>query len=270
MRVLVTRPAAQAADWVHALAARGLDAVALPLLGIEGAPDPQAVRDAWRGLAQHRLVVFVSPNAVEQFMALRPAGLAWPAGTLAGSPGPGTTRVLEAAGVPAAQIVAPAAEAAQFDSESLWQQLAPHDWRGASVLVVRGESGRDWLADTLRAHGASLDFVCAYRRAAPRLDAAQRAALAQAQAEPARHLWLFSSSEAIAQLQALAPGGWTAQALALATHPRIAERAHAAGFAQVWASRPEQDAVVACIQSIGKPVENPIEPAAEPSAPDLP
>lgn len=253
MRVLVTRPAAQADEWVQALRAHGVDAQALPLIGIAPPQDAAAVRAAWQALPGRRLVVFVSPNAVEQFFALRPPEAAWPAATLAGSPGPGTTRVLQRLGVPPGGIVEPAAEAAQFDSEALWARLARHDWRGAAVLIVRGESGRDWLADTLRAHGATLDFVTAYRRGAPALDAAQRARLDAALAAPERHLWLFSSSEAIEQLLVLAPQAGHPAARALATHPRIAERARAAGFGAVHDCRPEQAAVIACIQSIETP-----------------
>ncbi len=250
MRVLVTRPAAQADDWVQALRARGLDVAALPLIGIEPPEDTAPVRNAWGALAAQRLVVFVSPNAVEQFFALRPEGAAWPAGTLAGSPGPGTSRVLQRLGVSPAAIVEPAGDAAQFDSESLWARLAQHAWQGKTVLIVRGESGRDWLADTLRAHGAEVGFVTAYRRGAPVLDAPQRARLDAALHDPHHHVWLFSSSEAIDRLLEMAPGAGVAAAVAIATHPRIAERARTAGFGAVHACRPEQDAVVACIQSI--------------------
>lgn len=250
MKLLVTRPAAQAAEWVGWLHERGVDAQALPLIGISAPDDAEPVRAAWAGLPNHRLAVFVSPNAAEQFFALRPEGLAWPAQTLAGSPGPGTSRVLRALGVPAANIIEPKADAAQFDSESLWQQLARHDWRGARVLVVRGESGRDWLADTLRAHGAEVEFVTAYQRGAPALDDAARSLLQQAVAQPAAHAWLFSSSESIGHLVELAPqAGWQ-RARALATHPRIAERARSAGFGQVHECRPSVEAVVACLQSI--------------------
>ena len=35
---------------------------------------PAPVVAAWRGLARCRLVIFVSPNAAEQFFALRPDG----------------------------------------------------------------------------------------------------------------------------------------------------------------------------------------------------
>lgn len=251
MRILVTRPAAQATEWVRDLQAQGLDAVALPLIAIAAVDDPAALRAEWQALAQQRLAVFVSPNAAQHFFAQRPRGAAWPAATLAGSPGPGTTRALTALGVPPGLIVEPATDAAQFDSESLWVQLQHHDWQGAHVLVVRGDGGRDWLADTLRSHGAHVSHVAAYRRMAPAFDAAKHALLHAALAAPAAHLWFFSSSEAIAHLETLAPPGtdW-GRTHAIGTHPRIVERARCAGFARVVEARPALAAVVACIQSI--------------------
>lgn len=165
MRVLVTRPAAQASEWVQQLRAAGLQAEALPLIDIAPAADAASVGAAWRALPTVDLVVFVSPNAAAHFFAARPAPVHWPAELLAASPGPGTTRVLRDLGV--ACIVEPAADAPQFDSEALWQQLGARDWRGKLVLVARGEGGRDWLADKLRQHGARVSFVAAYRRAAP-------------------------------------------------------------------------------------------------------
>lgn len=249
MKLLVTRPAAQAAEWVAWLRERGADAAALPLIGIFPPRDAGPVRAAWAKLASRRMVMFVSPNAVEQFFALRPAGMTWPTETLAGSPGPGTSRSLRALGVPAERIVEPAADAAQFDSESLWQRLQSFDWRGTSVLIVRGESGRDWLADTLRAHGAAVELVTAYERAAPRLDVRERALLEAAQSAPRAQVWMFSSSESIDHLESLAPGADWREATALATHPRIAQRARKAGFGRVLECRPSVEAVVACLQS---------------------
>ena len=251
MRIIVTRPAAQAADWVADLRGSGLNAVALPLIGIDAVDNPTALIGAWRALAQHRLVTFVSPNAVQHFFAHRPEGAMWPGALLAGSPGPGTTRALIGLGVPAAQIVEPATDAAQFDSESLWAQLQRHAWQGEHVLVVRGDGGRDWLADTLRAAGAQVTHVAAYRRCAPQWSDAEQALLHAATAAPQAHLWLFSSSEAIDNLATLAPAGtaWGG-ARAIATHPRIASRARQLGFASVTEVRPSLAAVVACIQSI--------------------
>ena len=248
--VLVTRPAAQALGWVQRLREQGVDAAALPLIGIAPPADPAPVVAAWQALAAHRLVVFVSPNAVEQFFALRPAGLAWPADTWAGSPGPGTSQVLREAGVADTSIVAPQADAAQFDSESLWARLAQAPWAGRRVLIVRGESGRDWLAETLREHGAEVTHVSAYCRVAPHFTHAQQALLAAAQQRPADHVWLFSSSEAIGVLRTAQPTAHWATAQAIATHPRIAATAREAGFGHVAQARPELEAVVACLQSL--------------------
>nr|MBP6778299.1 uroporphyrinogen-III synthase [Piscinibacter sp.] len=65
------------------------------------------------------------------------------------------------------------------------------------------------------------------------------------------HVWLFSSSEAIDNLAALAgsQADWS-QARAVATHGRIAERARRLGLADVGLARPSLDAVSACIQSM--------------------
>jgi uroporphyrinogen-III synthase len=254
LRVLVTRPAAQAREWVERLRAHGLDAAALPLIGIEPAADAQALREAWATLGTRQLAVFVSPNAVEQFFALRPAGTAWPAATRAASPGPGTTRVLLQLGVPRGCIVEPAADAAQFDSESLWAELAPLPWQGARVLVVRGDGGRDWLVERLRGAGAEVQTLAAYRRAPPRPDAAERALLDAALAAPQAALWWFSSSEAIDNLAALVgpTHDWRA-ARALATHPRIAARARALGFGTVHEVRPAPGDVLQALDTIVRP-----------------
>lgn len=253
MRVIVTRPAAQAMSWVQSLQHSGIEAVALPLMDIAPALDSPAVVEAWQHLGTARLAMFVSANAVEHFFALRPLGMAWPARTQAASPGPGTTRALQDAGVPIAQIIEPAPESAQFDSETLWLRLCEQDWRGTATVVVRGDGGRDWLADTLRAHGAAVSFVAAYRRVAPTWDAAAQSVLAAALAQPNAHVWMFSSSESIAHLMTRLADTATAlpaHARALATHPKIARRAKEAGFAPVIPCLPTLAAVVACIQSI--------------------
>lgn len=252
MRVIVTRPAVQADAWVDSLASRGVDAVALPLIGISPPVDGEAVRQAWRELSRYELVVFVSPNAVEEFFRVR-ADLAWPETTMAASVGPGTTSALVKHKVSASQIAEPAADAIQFDSEALWQRLAQNDWAGRSALIVRGDGGRNWLADTLRSHGAIVSFVTAYRRITPSFDGALQALLNEAIEHPMEHLWFFSSSEAISNLETLTPphsdARW-APARALATHPRIAQRARDCGFGVVCESPPTLEGVVACIQLI--------------------
>jgi len=120
-------------------------------------------------------------------------------------------------------------------------------WAGAAALVVRGETGRDWLADALRQHGAQVHFVEAYRRTVPVPSPAQQALLAQALAQPSAFCWLFSSSEAVGHLPALAPGADWSRARALATHPRIAEAARRLGIGQVGLAEPSPQAVAAAL-----------------------
>ena len=232
MRVIVTRPAAQGQAFVQRLRALGVDAVALPLIGIEPPADAEAVRQAWRQLDGAALAMFVSANAVVHFFALQPDNVAWPAGTRAGSTGPGTTAALREAGVPPALIVEPGPDG-PFDTDTLWHTLGSWPWAGRRVLVVRGEAGRDWLAQRLREAGAQVDFVAAYRRVAPVFDAAAQAVLAAAWAAPGDHLWHLSSSEAADHLVRSHPDAPWAAARALATHPRIAAAARRLGFGQV-------------------------------------
>lgn len=249
MKVLVTRPATQADEWVLQLRAKGLEAVALPLIGISPAINSMPVVLAWVQLAKRKLVVFVSPNAAEQFFAVKPAGLFWPAHVYAASPGPGTSQMLLKLGVPRDRLIEPAPDSTQFDSESLWTQLAPMDWKGAGVLLVRGDGGREWLADKLSSQGALVSKLVAYHTTPPKFSKSQRALLNAALAFPQHHLWLFSSSEAVTHLAASVTFGNWDKAWAVTTHPRIAARAQELGFSNVVQTRPTVDAVAACIQS---------------------
>lgn len=257
-RVLVTRPAPDAQHWVDQLQARGIDASALPLIDIAGV-DNAALAQARRDGAtpgHYRALMFVSGNAVQYFFA---PGVQLAPGTRAWSPGPGTARALQAAGVPAPQIDGPPADAAQFDSEALWPQVQAQIQPGDRVLIVRGSQGdsagalaaggqgREWLARQLSQAGAQIEFVAVYQRCAPQLTLAARA-LARAAAHDGT-LWLFSSSEAIANLQLALPGADWRQARALVTHPRIAAAAQQAGFGYIQECRPSLSDVAASIES---------------------
>ncbi|HYE41103.1 MAG TPA: uroporphyrinogen-III synthase, partial [Ramlibacter sp.] len=213
------------------------------------APDLQALRQAAAGMQRHAAVMFVSANAVQGFF--RVAGGLLPA--RAWAPGPGTREALRAVGVPEERIAAPADDAAQFDSEALWQQVGGQLRSGDSLLLVRGgdaqgrSQGRDWLAQRLAEAGVHVEIVVAYTRQVPVWDEARRAAARQAAGDGS--LWLFSSSEAARNLLQLLPGQDWSRSRALATHPRIAEAVRALGFGEVHASRPALQEVLASIES---------------------
>ena len=253
MRVLVTRPEAEASLWVQDLRQRGFDAVALPLIDIVPAPQPQALQQEWRRLDEYRAVMFVSGNAVRHFFAQRPEGGSWPSRTRAWAPGTGTAQTLIEAGVGTDLVDAPPPQAAQFDSQVLWQQVTGQTGKGDRVLIIRGAdaggagSVRDWLAEQLGASGVEVRGVAAYLRAAPVFSEKQHAC---ALLGATQGVWLFSSSQGIANLRALLPGQDWSQARAVATHPRIAQAARLAGFGVVCESRPPADAVAAALESI--------------------
>jgi uroporphyrinogen-III synthase len=253
MRVIVTRPQSEARRWGRHLRERGFDTLELPLISILPAPELAAIESAWRTLAGVRAVMFVSGAAVRHFFARRPAESPWPPTTRAWATGTGTRQALLDAGVGDGAIDAPQPHATQFDSEALWQVVAGQATQGRRVLIVRGAeqgrdgAGRDWLAERLLANGVQVQSVTAYVRAAPQFSPEQ---MTQARrGADAGTVWLFSSSQAIAHLQALLPGQDWSKARAVATHPRIAQTARNAGFGVVCESRPTEDAVIAALES---------------------
>jgi uroporphyrinogen-III synthase len=251
MRVFVTRPEHEARRWADDLRRRGFDAVAVPLIAILPVADPAPVRAAWARLPDCRAAMFVSGNAVRHFFDAAPAGCRWPAGTRAWATGAGTVDALLGAGVDGARVDAPPSSAPQFDSETLWALVAPQVQRGDRVMIVRGgdargiASGRDWLAERVAAAGAEVDTVVSYRRAVPESIVAPAGPTLDGDGA-----WLFSSSEAIANLASLLPGHDWSHAKAVATHPRIAQAARQAGFGVVCESRPPLAAVVAVLESL--------------------
>jgi len=194
MRVIITRPAGDAPAWVDALQTAGYQALALPLIEVGPASHPQPVVQAWAQWPSFQAVMFVSAQAVRYFFDSQPAAMradagqatspTWLNGPRCWATGPGTHKALREAGVPEACIDSPAADAVQFDSEALWQRVAAQVKAGQAVLIVRGHdvgsdaapngTGRDWLAQQLRAAGASPQFVVAYERHAPLWSAEQK------------------------------------------------------------------------------------------------
>ena len=252
--LLVVRPRAQAQAWVRELAALGVAARALPLIEILPAPEPARVAAAFAACvacAAAPVLMFVSANAVHGFfdaVAATGGAHAWPAQAHAAATGPGTVAALRERGVPAGCIVAPPADAAQFDSEALWSVIAAWPWAARPAWIVRGNGGRDWLARQMRDAGAEVRVIQSYGRATPVLAADERALLDAACAEPARWAWMFSSSEAVDNLRTLAPGADWSAARALASHPRIAEAVRAAGFGAVTLVAPTPAAVAEALR----------------------
>ena len=159
-RVLVTRTAEQADELVSAMHDAGLDPVPVPTIAVELEP-PRGDLDTAAGLLHtYAWVVITSANGARAILRAAEQIL-----TQLGAPswaaiGPATRRVLEHEGIEVAL------QPSQSSAIALAIELPVVN--GDRVLVVRGDLADEELAVDLRARGALVDDVVAYRtREAP-------------------------------------------------------------------------------------------------------
>ncbi|MGC5807662.1 fused uroporphyrinogen-III synthase HemD/membrane protein HemX [Ralstonia pseudosolanacearum] len=261
--VIVTRPRAQAPMLVAALERHGLRTLQFPLLDIAPTPNLDDLRAALADPSRYALVVFVSPNAVQQAFAAMPEGFRWPQDVPAAVVGPASAQALAAHGVaaPTYRVIRPDSHAddARQDSEALYARLDVATLSGREVLIVRGNGGREWLADRLREAGVAVRTVEAYRRSVPVPDAAAWAALREVLA--GRHAWTLTSSEAARNLDSLARASLSAAevealhaAPCFAPHARIVEQAQSLGFRDVTLTGAGDDRLLAGVLAWAGPV----------------
>ncbi|MFL6673781.1 MAG: uroporphyrinogen-III synthase [Massilia sp.] len=251
-QVVITRPRAQADELARAVAALGRTPVLLPLLEIERLPDESALARTLARLGDYALVAFVSPNAIDAaFAHLR----GWPAGVTLAVLGEGSRAALARHGVDdtGATIVSPP-DPARSDSEHLLQALDLAALSGRRALIVRGENGRELIADGLRAAGALVDTVAAYRRSVPPLTPALAGQLNALLAQ--QNDWIITSSEALRGLmdllRQLDPDAAVAKMQhqhLIVPHARIAETARALGLARVTLTGSGDERLLAALQS---------------------
>ena len=257
--VIITRPRAQADGLAQAVRASGRTAEILPLLEIAPVDDPAPLRAALAGLPAYALVVFVSPNAVDAAFA---HVASWPLQVPLAVVGEGSRAALARHGVaaPSYAIHSPL-DAAHSDSEHLLQNLDLCALAGRRVLIVRGDGGRELLADALHAAGATVEKVAAYRRSTPVLTQELAARLRALLAQP--NDWIITSSEALRGLAGLvrtldtdeAGGGAGAlmpcfmQQRLIVPHVRIAETARALGLEHVLLTGSGDARLLAALQS---------------------
>ena len=228
--IAVTRPRAQAAPLADAIAGAGGTPLLFPLLDILPVADPLALEADVAGLPGAALAIFISPNAVAHALPLILAHGPWPVGLVPAAVGQGTVKALAARGVTG--CIAPRE---RFDSEALLAlpELAGERVSGKRVVIFRGDGGRELLADTLRARGATVECVACYRRAGPaggvdilleRWRAGRLDALTVSSSEGLRHLLDLLDDEGRSFL---------ARTPVFVPHARIAENARASGLQKI-------------------------------------
>ncbi len=225
--VLITRPAHQAENLARLIAEAGGEAVRFPALAIEGPADLARVKDVLTTrLRSFDLAVFVSPNAVDRGFAL--LGTPWPVSVPVAAVGEGSAAALRRHSI--RTVIVPSLGA---DSESLLATPQLNDVRGKRVLILRGDGGRELLAEELRRRGAEVTDAECYRRVQPRTDPAPLIA----RWEQARlHAVTVMSGATLDNLWAMlgAKGQRLLRVTPLfAPHASIAERAEHLGLTEV-------------------------------------
>jgi uroporphyrinogen-III synthase len=251
-QVVITRPRAQAAGLARAVEALGRTPVLLPLLEISALEDQSELERVLGRLADYALVAFVSPNAID---AVFTRITQWPAGVTLAVLGEGSRTALARHGIDGASaaIVSPP-DPARSDSEHLLGALDLAALAGRRVLIVRGDGGRELMADALRAAGALVETVAAYRRQVPRLTPELARSLDSLLAQ--QNDWIITSSEALRGLMDLVRALPVSDAVAkmqqqhlIVPHARIAETARALGLARVTLTGSGDERLLAALQS---------------------
>ncbi|HWT29208.1 MAG TPA: uroporphyrinogen-III synthase [Methylophilaceae bacterium] len=240
--IVITRPPGQASRLSRLIVAQAGIAHLFPLIEIVPLEDYTAFDGVIAALEDYDWAIFISSNAVEHAMPrllARSAGM--PSGLRFAAIGPVTATSLAGYGV--TQTLTPSQ---RFDSEALLALPEMQAVAGRKILIFRGVGGREVLAETLRARGASVTFAECYRRINP-----------QRNADSLQQLWqngsldaiVVTTSEAMRHLLALAGDNapWLAATPLCVNHARIGELASSYGLTTAVADAPGDDAMLACL-----------------------
>jgi uroporphyrinogen III methyltransferase/synthase len=160
-RILVTRPREQGVDLIERLEELGADAIEAPMIRVVPPDDYGPLDEACTHVGSFDWIVFASTNAVDVFVERLLAG-------------PNDLRALN--GVKLCAVGAATAERlarhglkvdlvpAEYRAEAVVQALGEREeFRGSRVLLPRADIGRELVAEGLRAQGADVVEVVAYR-----------------------------------------------------------------------------------------------------------
>lgn len=211
--VVLTRPRADSERLAGLLTEAGFPVLTQPLLATEPLP-PDALPQL-PVMGPDTRVVFISANAVRHSLPLLAEHLH---GAHLLAVGERTAAALSDAGFAVQTPALPT-------SEGLLALPALTEVDGASVVIVKGEGGRQHLTEVLRSRGADVEEFACYRRVPEPVDAA---AFAAAACEALPLLFVATSGETLDRLSHLLEEGGQPT---LKTQPLLVPSARVAGCA---------------------------------------
>lgn len=175
IRVLVTRPALQAQALYDAFTTLGAQVMSLPAIEIKAAAlasgnsSSKTTRVDWlKRLAGFDSIIFVSPNAVLYGTALM----------LAQGDIPDKLKLVTIGKASADKLFQCTGRTPdifplnEFSSEALLalKPMQTEFVSGKNILIVRGNGGREYLANKLQQRGAKVEYAEVYQRCLPQMD----------------------------------------------------------------------------------------------------
>lgn len=223
--IAITRPADQAKKLKALIEQAGGTPILFPLIEITPLSDYSQFEAVISNIETYDWAIFISSNAVQNGMP-RLVKVGIPASLKFAAIGPVTASVLQSFGVK--EVLTPSSHAengdktkVRFDSESLLDLPEMIDVAGKKIMIVRGIGGRDVLAESLKARGATVTFAECYQRTNPQTNCDL---LAKLYSENKVHGIVVTSSEAMRHLIDLAGDAeWLKQVTLFVNHARIAE-----------------------------------------------
>jgi uroporphyrinogen III methyltransferase/synthase len=173
-RIVVTRAGAQAYGLVEQIEKAGGEVIELPTIEIQPPESFAAFDTAVKNIGQYDWLIFTSVNSIAPFLErLRAGGETIEAvhSLQVGAIGPETAKRLASAGIAASLVPE------RYQAEGILDAVKPEAMKGKRVLIPRAAEAREILPETLRAWGATVDVVIAYRTALPNVDTAPLAEL---------------------------------------------------------------------------------------------
>jgi len=243
--IAITRPLGQAAKLAELITTQGGKPILFPLIAIKPLDDYSGLEQQLTGLAQYDWAIFISSNAVQNAMPHLLAKLgSIPENLQFAAIGPITAAELAKFGV--ASVLTPQG---RFDSESLLALPEMQTVANKNIVIFRGAGGRDVLADTLKARGATVDFAECYLRVNPQSDANVLSALWQ---NNQLHAVVITSSEAMRHLLDITDddnAAWIRGVTLCVNHARIAEIPLQRGLKVSVADALGDEAMLQCLTS---------------------
>lgn len=221
---MITRARAQGPAFRALLEAQGAAVIEFPTIRFEAPEDPAALRRAVRDASRYDWLVFTSANGVAAFwreLVGQGLGARALAGVRVCAIGPATAQALEEVGIK------PEVVPDRYMAEGVVETLAAADrLEGRRILIPRAAVARRELPDGLRAQGAVVDEVAAYRTVP---DGEGADVLRERLRAGEVDLIAFTASSTVRSYHALL-GAMTGGAAVAAIGPVTAETARELGF----------------------------------------